>query len=80
MYCDCQGRRNGLKHKYLGNRWPKVSDAEDPSLIIWKNLGIGKIERACRNLTIYLMSLILVVGGFIVISKINEVDDEIKES
>ena len=67
-----------LRIRHLGNRWPVVSDAPDPTLIIWKNLGKGKIERCCRNLTILLMAFLLLALGFWCIVKIYEVNDDFK--
>ena len=63
----------------MGGRWPKVEEAPDPSLIIWKNLGKGKIERSCRNVMIFIAAFILVIFGFLAITKIYEVNDEVKD-
>ena len=73
--CDCN---RSLRNKYLGNRWPVVSEAPDPTLIIWKNLGKGKIERCCRNVTIFLAAFGLLTLGFWAIVKIYEVNDDFK--
>ena len=67
-----------IKHKYLGKRWPSVEEAPDPTLIIWKNLGKGRIERCCRNLMIFIVAIILVILGFLSITKLYEVNDEYK--
>ena len=74
--CPCGDK--SLKAKYLGNRWPAVSEAPDPTLIIWKNLGKGKIERCCRNLTIFLAAITLLAVGFVAIVKLYEVNDDFK--
>ena len=73
--CDCN---RSLRNKYLGNRWPVVSSAPDPTLIIWKNLGKGKIERCCRNMMILLAAFALLGLGFLTIVKIYEVNDDFK--
>ena len=75
---SCCDDPNLLRSKYLGARWPRVSEAPDPSLIIWKNLGKGKIERCCRNVTIFVAAFILLTLGFWVIVKIYEVNDDFK--
>ena len=67
-----------LRSKYLGARWPSVREAPDPSLIIWKNLGKGKIERCCRNVTIFVAAFALLTLGFWAIVKIYEVNDDFK--
>lgn len=77
-YCSCCGTRDDIEHKYIGGRWPVVEEAPDPTLIIWKNLGKGKIERCCRNIMILLFAFALVVLGFLTITKIYEVNDEVK--
>jgi len=41
----CQKKHEAIEHKYIGGKWPKVDVAPDPSLIIWSNLGNGKIKR-----------------------------------
>ena len=70
LYCNRGGKRDEIEHKYLAGRWPRVQVAPDPTLIIWKNLGIGKIERFFRNLTIYIIALCLVVAGSVAITAI----------
>jgi hypothetical protein len=44
--CGC--RKTRYEYKFLGGHWPKVETAVDPSLIEWKNLGIGKFSRFVR--------------------------------
>ena len=78
-YCSCCGHRDDIEYKYIGGRWPVLEEAPDPTLIIWKNLGKGKIERCCRNVLIFLMAFALVILGFLTITKIYEVNDEVKE-
>ena len=74
----CCGDVQQLRNRYLGGRWPRVSEAPDPSLIIWKNLGKGKIERCCRNVTIFLAAFALLSLGFWAIVNIYEVNDDFK--
>ena len=31
----CQGKEETIAHKYIGDRWPEVKEAPDPSLIVW---------------------------------------------
>jgi hypothetical protein len=40
----CKGRKSEIQHKYLGKHWPQVSDAVDPSLILWQNLGVSRFS------------------------------------
>ena len=77
-HCGVCGDRDELERKYLGGRFPHVAEAPDPSLIIWKNLGKGKIERGCRNVMIFIFAVSLVVLGFLAIIKIYEMNDEYK--
>ena len=62
MRCNKQGKE--LEHKYLANRWPEVNEATDPSLILWENLGIGKIRRWMRAFGVLLISVLLMILGF----------------
>ena len=80
------GRQHKIAHKYLGGTgkgrccgdgmWPKIKRAPDPSLIQWQNLGIGKIERTCRTLTVYAASGLMLLLGFIFILKMLQYKDE----
>ena len=66
LRCCCQYDK--IKHKYLGDKWPRaITDAVDPSLIEWKNLGQGKIERCSRTACIWFLSIILIICGFTLI-------------
>ena len=65
-YCIClRHRRSEVDYKFLGNRWPTVTDAPDPSQIIWTNLGIDSCNRCIRGFFIYVVLFAIVVCGFI---------------
>ena len=67
-YKRCGGRSfDRIKHKYIGNQWPNTVETVDPALILWKNLGIGKIDRCTRSLFTYILSFIIILLGFSVI-------------
>ena len=76
----CEGRHKEIAHKYLGEakgacacgtgKWPEIKNATDPSLILWKNLGIGKIERFCRSFVVYISSGLILLIGFLIILEI----------
>ena len=61
----CCGRRDSIKHKYLGGEWPTIEDAVDPSLIEWKNLGKGRIERCTRTSCVWIISILLILLAFL---------------
>jgi len=63
----CKRQSDELDHKYLGGRWPTVTDATDPSLILWKNLGYGVIDRCMLSCYVVFVSLLLSIGGFTVV-------------
>jgi len=47
----------------MAGKWPEVYDAPDPTLIIWENLGKGKIERCGRGtITNVMAGLLLLIG------------------
>ena len=60
----CKKDHDKIAHKYLGEKWPKVSSAPDPSLIVWENLGKGKIDRCGLSSLTNILAFILLVGGF----------------
>lgn len=78
----CEGRQNEIKHKYLGEdgklTWPSIKNPTDPSLIQWKNLGIGRIERFCRSFAVYVASGLILLIGFITILAILKFQDDFK--
>lgn len=64
----CKKKDETIAHKYLGGKWPKVMTAPDPSLIMWENLGKGKIDRCgLGSLTNVMAALLLLIGFFIVV-------------
>ena len=38
----CRGKQH--EHKFLGGHWPNCKTAEDPTLIVWKNLGVSRFS------------------------------------
>lgn len=48
----------------MGGKWPKITEAPDPSLIMWANLGKGKIERCAKSTVSNVLALILLLIGF----------------
>lgn len=79
MKCGCCGKRSDIEHKYLGSSWPRVQVAPDPSLIIWKNLGIGKISRCARNVAISGIALFIMILGFYMITFMFDANSSFKE-
>ena len=55
------------KHKYIDGKWPKVSEAPDPSVIIWQNLAIGKCSRFFRSLGVWILSILIMLLSLVVI-------------
>jgi hypothetical protein len=72
----CKGRSNEIEHKYLGKHWPQVSDAVDPSLILWQNLGVSRFSQIVRQTIIYFICFILVCGAFLAIGLGMKYNDE----
>jgi len=65
-FCPCfKHRKSEVDYKYLGERWPEITDAPDPTLIIWNNLGIDQCSRCIRGFLIYLVLFVVVVLGFV---------------
>lgn len=64
----CSKESYKLDHKYLGRRWPQVTTAPDPTLIQWKNLGVGKLQRTLRACSIYFISLMIIIGNLLAIT------------
>ena len=62
----------------MSGKWPQVESAPDPSLILWSNLGKGKIERCGRNSLSLILSMILLLLGFAAIIYLLNVQDEYK--
>jgi len=51
-----------------GNIWPTIYAAPEPTLIIWNNIGVGKLNHYLRILLVNLISLLILVFGFMAIS------------
>lgn len=79
---SCKGQQETIEHKYLGGIWPKVAVAPDPSLIIWANLGKGRIEKCGRMTCSYVIAMILLIGGFLAVVELMQIkkDSEINTS
>jgi hypothetical protein len=60
----CRGRHNEIAHKYIGETWPRVEDAPDPTLINWENLGASKTHRRCCKLITNFFAVILLLLSF----------------
>ena len=65
LRCWCQ--RKKIEHKYIGGKWPVINEAINPSLIEWKNLGLGKINRCMRTTLVWIISAVLIFLGFYVL-------------
>lgn len=66
-FCRCcyKNKLADIQHKYFQGKWPKINaDLPDPSLILWPNLGVRTLSRACRSLFIYLVSILLMAVCF----------------
>jgi len=63
----CQKKDDTIAHKYLGGKWPLVENAPDPSLILWANLGKGKIDRCGRSTLSNIVAFLLLLIGFVVV-------------
>jgi hypothetical protein len=51
----------------INGQWPKVRQAPDPTIIKWENLAVGKTSRFLRKLLVILITIILMIGSFVVI-------------
>ena len=60
----CRGRRVEIGHKYMGGKWPKVREPTDPSLILWRNLGKGRVEQFFNQAGTMVLVLLLLAAGF----------------
>ena len=63
----CKNQGDTIKHKYLAGDWPAVEPATDPTLILWQNLGKGKIARCGRSTISIIFSILLLLAGFLLI-------------
>lgn len=55
----CCVNKKEFKRKLFINKWLKVSQAVEPSLINWENLGLSRKARCCRISFATLIALIL---------------------
>lgn len=62
--CGLCGKKEDIEHKYLAGYWPQPKTAPDPSLILWENLGVGRLNRFCRQVFVYILSFLIVSGSF----------------
>lgn len=76
LSCGCQRRVKELEHKLIGGMYPEVADAPDPTLILWSNLGVGKVNRCCRASANYLFSVLIIAIGFVIIIYIGNLRDK----
>lgn len=76
MKLRCKKRQGEIEHKYIGGKWPKIGEAPDPSLIVWKNLGKGKIVRCGLQTATNILSGILLLVGFVTIIYLMEKKEE----
>ena len=67
--CILRGNYKGdlIQHKYIAGKWPGVHDAPDPTLILWENLGKGRIEKCGRSTLSNILAGILLLVGFLTI-------------
>ena len=63
----CSSKIDTIEHKYMGGEWPDVVPATDPTLILWHNLGKGKIARCGRGTISIIFSILVLLGGFLLI-------------
>ena len=63
----CSNKLGPIEHKYIAGDWPDVESATDPTLILWQNLGKGKISRCGRGTISIIFSILLLLGGFLLI-------------
>ena len=59
--CCCSLYYEEYDQKVIKENWPKVTRANDPSVILWQNMGISKRESNMRTLLISVVTLILLI-------------------
>ena len=74
----CQKRHDEIAHKYIAGKWPTIKEAPDPSLILWSNLGKGKIDRCGRQTISNALSFILLLVSFGLIIWLLDKQDQYK--
>jgi hypothetical protein len=75
LSCGCQHKVKELDHKLLGGMYPQIRDAPDPTLILWENLGVGRLNRCCRASLNYFLSALIIAIGFVIIIYIGNARD-----
>lgn len=70
--CGCEKDIPELKDKLIGGTYPEILDAPNPTLILWPNLGVGKMSQCCRALAIYLASIVIIALGFVAIIYVSQ--------
>lgn len=76
--CCCRSKKH--VHKFLGGHWPNCETAPDPSLIEWKNLGVGGFSRFVRQVIVYSLSAVIIFVCFSGIVYAMDYSDDMKES
>ena len=46
-------------HYSIEDSWPEVYSAPEPSVILWRNLSVGPVNRFCRTIIVSIVTLIL---------------------
>lgn len=59
LWCCCQSKR--YKYKEFHKKYPNVFNADDPSVILWQNLGVSRHDRRCRILLTAIVTIILLL-------------------
>jgi hypothetical protein len=64
--CCCKAWwKKNTERKYFLGKWLKISEACDPSIIVWENLGYSNCSRYLRTALVVFISVILVFGTII---------------
>lgn len=72
-------RKKKIQHKYLNKKiWPKIYDAPEPTLILWRNLGHGQLNRFIRRTIVQIVSLAIIAVGFFAIAKGEDIQNNAK--
>lgn len=59
--CCCKMYYKDYDRLLIGEKWPKVTKAADPSVILWQNMGISRRESNMRTLLISIVTLVLLI-------------------
>ena len=60
-------------------RWLKVNQACLPDEILWQNIGYNTFNRRVRKCVIWIIAVLLIMGGIISVVFIKAASDELKE-